>query len=135
MGLLNRLRSQPEAGQSGIHLELDSELSARLRHAAERRGRSPQTLACELLTDGLDQALRHKHAQAALDALTPRQQQVARLTLRGFTNRQIAAALVVSPETVKTHVRHILDKFDAASKADLRVRLLDLRLRGSDPGA
>jgi DNA-binding NarL/FixJ family response regulator len=135
VGLFNRLRGQPEAGQGEIYLELGSELSGRLQRAAERRGRSAQMLARELLADGLDQALRHKQAQDALDELTPRQQQVARLTVRGYTNRQIADALVVSPETVKTHVRHILEKFDAASKADLRVRLLDLRLRWWDPEA
>jgi RNA polymerase sigma factor (sigma-70 family) len=143
VGLFNRLRGQtegsfskwPEAGQGGIYLELGSELSARLQRVAERRGQPAQILAQELLADGLDQALRHRHAQAALDDLTPRQQQVAQLTLYGYTNRQIADALVVSPETVKTHVRHVLEKFDAASKADLRLRLLDLRLRWWDPEA
>jgi len=48
------------------------------------------------------------------------------LTLSGLTNRQIAAALVISPETVKTHLRHTLEKFELRSKADLRLLLRDL---------
>ncbi len=54
---------------------------------------------------------------------------MARLAARGHTNRQIATALVVSPETVKTHVRNILLKLGLHSKADLRLLMLDLGLR------
>lgn len=135
MGLFGRLRGQtpndggPFDDQVGLRLELDPELSARLRQAAAQRGRHPQALARDLLTDGLEQAMRRRQAQAVLDQLTPRQQQVANLTTRGYTNHQIAQALVVSPETVKTHIRHVLEKFDVASKADLRVLLLDLKIR------
>jgi DNA-binding NarL/FixJ family response regulator len=135
VGLLGRLRSHGDIedgapshsfeDQTGLRLELDPELSARLRQAAERRGRHPQALAHDLLTDGLEGG----PAQAALDQLTPRQQQVAKLTARGYTNHQIAEALVISPETVKTHIRHVLERFNVASKADLRLRLLDLKIR------
>jgi len=123
------LPSRPFDERDGLQLELDPELSARLRQAAARRGRPPQALVHDLLTDGLDQGLRRSQAKAVLDQLTPRQQQVAKLTTRGYTNHQIAEALVVSPETVKTHIRHVLEKFDVASKADLRVLLLDLKIR------
>jgi DNA-binding CsgD family transcriptional regulator len=37
--------------------------------------------------------------------------------------------LVISPETVKTHVRHVLEKFNVRSKAELRLQLLDLGVR------
>lgn len=103
-----------------------------MRQAAKRRGRPPQAFVRDLLTDGLEQALRRRQAQAVLEQLTPRQQQVTKLTARGYTNHQIAEALVVSPETVKTHIRHVLEKFGAASKADLRVLLLDLKIRWWD---
>jgi DNA-binding CsgD family transcriptional regulator len=42
-----------------------------------------------------------------------------------FTNRQIAARLQITPETVKTHVRNVLHKFDLHSKAELRRSLAD----------
>ena len=69
------------------------------------------------------------HTEAVLDSLTPREVEVLWRAARGHTNRQIAAALVMSPETVKTHVHNILHKLDLRSKADLRLLMLDLGLR------
>jgi DNA-binding NarL/FixJ family response regulator len=49
---------------------------------------------------------------AADDALTPRELEVLRLIADGLTNSEIAAALVISQETVKTYVSRILTKLD-----------------------
>lgn len=115
--------------QKRLRFELDPELSSHLYQAARAIKQSPEQLAGEILARGLEKHTRRKQVQSILDALTPREQQVARLTARGFTNRQIAEALVVSPETVKTHVRHVLEKVGLRSKADLRLLLLDLHIR------
>jgi DNA-binding NarL/FixJ family response regulator len=116
-------------------LEFDAELSAQLRHTARARAKTPQALAADLLTRGLQDETLRAQAEAALVVLTPREQQVAWLTARGRTNRQIAEALVISLETVKTHVRHVLDKFGVRSKTDLRLLLLDLGIRGRESEA
>lgn len=42
--------------------------------------------------------------------LAPRQAQVAELVSQGWTNKQIARELSISPSTVKIHVRAVMDK-------------------------
>ena len=50
--------------------------------------------------------------RSALDALTVREQEVLALIADGLSNAEIALALVISHETVKTYVSRILSKLD-----------------------
>jgi DNA-binding NarL/FixJ family response regulator len=49
-------------------------------------------------------------APVALAALTPRETEVLRLVAEGLSNQEIAGHMVVSQETVKTHVSRVLGK-------------------------
>ena len=48
--------------------------------------------------------------------LTPREAEVLTLVARGYTNREIAATLVISVKTAGVHVSHILRKLDAPNR-------------------
>jgi predicted ATPase/DNA-binding CsgD family transcriptional regulator len=50
--------------------------------------------------------------------LTAREREVLRLVAAGHTNREIAAALFVTPRTAATHVTHILAKLGVASRTE-----------------
>jgi LuxR family transcriptional regulator, regulator of acetate metabolism len=55
---------------------------------------------------------------AGAEALTPRELDVLRLLAKGRTNLEIARALVVREGTIKYHVKNILRKLGATSRAD-----------------
>lgn len=54
-----------------------------------------------------------------IDLLTPREREVLDLVLRGWLNKQIAAALGVKEITIKVHKRRVMDKMQAKTFADL----------------
>ena len=51
------------------------------------------------------------------EGLSEREVDVLRLVARGLSNRQIAAALVISPRTAEHHVQHIYAKIGASTRA------------------
>ena len=53
------------------------------------------------------------------DALSAREREVLALVAEGRTNKAIADALYVSPNTVKTHVSSLLHKLQADSRVQL----------------
>ena len=57
-------------------------------------------------------------ANAPADDLSVREREVLELLGRGLRNREIAERLVVSEATVKTHVRHILEKLRLRNRAE-----------------
>jgi len=58
---------------------------------------------------------------SALQSLTDREREVVALVGRGMSNEQIAADLVLSPLTVKTHVNRAMAKVGARDRAQLVV--------------
>ncbi|MFI5934059.1 LuxR C-terminal-related transcriptional regulator [Actinoplanes sp. NPDC051494] len=55
----------------------------------------------------------------ALAELTPQEQQIARLTAEGLSNREIGARLFLSPRTISTHLYRIYPKVHVSSRTEL----------------
>lgn len=91
----------------------------------------------ESLTQALavDIGLRLRQSQDAADFhLTSREVEILRLMAAGLSNREIGVRLFISANTVKNHVRSVLDKLQAASRTEAvvigaRVGLVDIRAR------
>jgi len=66
-------------------------------------------------------------AVAAPETLSPREKEVLALVAEGRSNKAIAEALYVSPNTVKTHVASLLNKL----RADSRAQLAAMAVRGA----
>ena len=54
--------------------------------------------------------------EKSVEVLTDRETEVLRLLAQGQSNKEIAHALNIAEQTVKTHVSHILDKLDVPSR-------------------
>lgn len=72
------------------------------------------------LSPAAAQALIHTTTQppALGHDLTERERSVLSLMVTGLNNTEIAAELSVSPSTIKSHVSHILAKFDVTSRTE-----------------
>lgn len=69
--------------------------------------------------EAIDEAGRRHAAGAMLAALSPREQEVARLVAQGQPNKQIASSLNISEKTVHIHRQHVMEKAGVSSAAEL----------------
>ncbi|MCI0522016.1 MAG: helix-turn-helix transcriptional regulator [Chloroflexi bacterium] len=104
---------------------VDVALSRSLQTLAQQEQRPEEEVAAELLSYALAQRDAAGVYLPRWRTLSFREQQVAALICLGYTNREVAARLVLSPETVKTHAQNALRKFGLHSRAALRKALSD----------
>jgi DNA-binding NarL/FixJ family response regulator len=64
-------------------------------------------------------ALGDRPVEAAIEALTPREQEIFLLVARGLSNTEVATAAFVSEATAKTHLRSILAKLDLRGRVQV----------------
>jgi DNA-binding CsgD family transcriptional regulator len=102
---------------------LDEAMLRSVRDLAERERRPPEEVILSLLNQALQERQAAERGWQRWQALTQREQQVTALVCLNYTGRQMAARLVVSPETVKTHVRNVLRKFGLRTRQELRQAL------------
>ena len=62
-----------------------------------------------------------------LEGLSQRENEVAQLVAQGLDNQEIADQLYVSVTTVKTHIKHILDKLGGTNRVHIAIAVLESR--------
>jgi DNA-binding CsgD family transcriptional regulator len=117
--LLERLRSQQDNVNSLVATTMEavaelSEAEVELSPGQQRAAGSGRPVGA--LSSALDPGI--------TEPLTARELQVLRLMAAGSTNADVASRLVISANTVKSHVRHILRKLGAANRAEAVSRYL-----------
>ncbi|HSC20154.1 MAG TPA: response regulator transcription factor [Solirubrobacterales bacterium] len=65
-------------------------------------------------------------AGAETRSLSSRESEILGLLAEGLTGEQIAKRLVLSPETVRTHIRNAMEKLDAPTRTAAVVKAIDL---------
>jgi DNA-binding NarL/FixJ family response regulator len=100
------------AGASGFLLKdvPADQLVAGIRMIAQGEALLAPSVTRRLIAEFSRSAPGKTEAPPALEELTPRELEVFKLLARGLSNAELAAELVVSETTVKTHVARVLMK-------------------------
>jgi len=72
-----------------------------------------------ILAEDYVRVLKQKGAVDSYDLLTGREREILQLLAEGKANKEVATALNISPYTVETHRRHILEKLNLHNPAEL----------------
>ena len=124
-----------KAGATGYLLKEISieEVADAIRAVTHGQSLISPSMASKLLTEFNSLARRaEEKQQVPAPRLTERELQVLKLVAQGGSNREIAEQLFISENTVKNHVRNILEKLHLHSRMEavvyaVREKLLDIR--------
>jgi DNA-binding NarL/FixJ family response regulator len=118
-------------GASGYLLKDSSidEVAQAVRVVAEGQSLISPSMAAKLIDEFKE--ISRSDRDAGVPRLTDRELEVLRLVAKGLNNREVAKQLFISENTVKNHVRNILDKLQLHSRMEavmyaVREKLLDI---------
>jgi DNA-binding NarL/FixJ family response regulator len=119
-------------GAAGYLLKDSSieEVAQAIRVVNEGQSLISPSMAVKLI-DEFKQMSKPEREQGPALRLTERELEVLRLVAKGLNNREVAKELFISENTVKNHVRNILEKLQLHSRMEavmyaMREKLLDL---------
>jgi two-component system NarL family response regulator len=120
------------AGATGYLLKEVSteELPNAVRAVARGQSLISPSMASRLLAEFKALSRRVEEQRGTAPRLSDRELEVLRLVARGLSNKDIAAELVIAENTVKNHVRNILEKLQLRSRMEaamyaVREKLVD----------
>jgi len=93
-----------------------------------RRGGTPEYIGRILDAFGAKNKKLSVSSSDLIEALSERELEVLRLVTAGLSNREIAATLVISLGTAKTHIHHICGKLGVRNRTEAAMRAKELKL-------
>lgn len=99
---------------------LTESMQVTLTTLSEHDGRPEEELIHDLLAAGLTHYYSSDELWKKWETLTPREREVVALVCLGYTNRQVAVRMSISPETVKYHLRNVFIKYGLKSRSQLQ---------------
>ncbi len=103
--------------------QVSESMQVTLTTLSQHEGRPEDDLIQDLLAAGLTQYYSFDELWKKWETLSTRERDVAALVCLGYTNKEIGVRLSISPETVKTHLRNVLLKFNLQNRTELRLSL------------
>ena len=133
LGYLTKDATRAEIGRAILaaadgQAVLDPGVQRRLLSAATRTPGSPATAPAAAGAMHPGGPALPSGDPGGVDDLTPREAEVLKLIAAGQSNREIAAALVISPKTASVHVSNILAKLGTATRTEAAVKAHQLLL-------
>jgi DNA-binding CsgD family transcriptional regulator len=120
---LRRLLKRKKRASASRVYSSDEALVKSVREIAQQQGRLEEEVLADFARSGRDQFFKDDEAEARWDSLSGREQEVTALACLGYRNYEIAGILGIAPETVKTHLQNIFNKFGLRSRKELRLVL------------
>jgi DNA-binding NarL/FixJ family response regulator len=135
--LVRRLSEEPPCPKFVIYTGLDDPDLLEAAYRSGARGLVAKPSGLPVLVDALRKvwrggryfdrsfAKRQANGSTSQKTLSRRESEILTMLAKGLTGEEIARRLVLSPETVRTHVRNAMEKLDARTRVQAVVKALD----------
>ena len=110
------LEKRPKGLFRGVFSK-DETLVQRVREMAAFQHRAEQEIYDDIIKSGMKALSDEDQYEDVWASLSSREQEVTALTCLGYRSYEIAGALGISYETVRTHSKHVYSKFGLNRKA------------------
>lgn len=134
--LVRRLNDRPPCPKFLIYTGLDDPDLLEAAYRSGARGLVAKPAGLDVLVDALREVWRGgryfdrsfangANGSGAEKTLSRRESEILTLLAGGLTGEEIAKRLVLSPETVRTHIRNAMEKLDARTRTEAVVVALE----------
>jgi DNA-binding NarL/FixJ family response regulator len=135
--LVRRLNDRPPCPKFLIYTGLEDPDLLEAAYRSGARGLVAKPAGLDVLVEALREVWRggryfdrsfapqNGNGASAEKALSRRESEILTLLAKGLTGEEIAKRLVLSPETIRTHIRNAMEKLEARTRTEAVVKALD----------